>query len=1477
MPSISKIRFTNVVYENGNKRYNNEVFQFDGQNGAIILENGGGKTVFIQTAIQSVLPHAEVAERKIKNTLSLENSPAHIAIEWILNESPRRYALTAVTLFINKSAVDSYKYVYEYSEGDDGSIENLPFVLEGINGTRPAGKDEIGEYYSQMSQKRMNAHNFSTIKEYHQYIENNFKIVPSEWRKIALINGGEGDVEAFFNACQTTGQLVDNLLIPTVEESLSGNGTKEFAETFEKQREHFKKYNQLKGRIEESKNVENHINKYVNIYQEFDNINSEVIKIKEKMKGLYNFLKAEEQNNIKKLENNLKDQKSAEEEENYFNQKSESYNLELQNQKKIKAQKKYQEALDDFNRINQAMIEKANRRENLRLSKIKQTIKIQNEKIEQLKEQILKLDQDQDISELIEELNQNSSELKGYYKTIEDKLNKEKSVIEGQLNNITEEKNNNKAEYDKTQKKVNNLNNKKVKLDYAIESSQEKMESIKKSILLNPETENIEDEKNKWVERISILENLIYQSNKDIKEYEKEKESINNQIPGLREETLENNKSLALKNSELENLNSIQDNLLIKIKEFRSSWYSFDNLYLKQSTIISQLENNIEKLRAEKEDLIFNERKAHRFLDDYSESKYYTADYLLEKIIKNIRNQFAYIETGTQYIQKIAKNTSKSEYELSKKYPYWAITVVTSETEREKVIAKIEAQCDNLTHPVIVLSEKEARDKFESTENIKEDNIIFPDSWQKNIEQSYFENFKNKISEKASEATEERKSKEIEFRNCDDLLKELNKFYQKYSYQKFTEMQSSLEELNNKNNYLSKQINEKEERIKFIDGEFKRINKIVSGSTEENTSLENKIIKANEYIEKKKENHQKEIEINKLQEKLSICKEELIKWEKRINQNKEIEEEIKANLENTKSDLRVLQAEELYSEVKNVDVKYSNKAKESLKEQRKIIIDALDKKQKGRDSLEQQIESASEIKKSNEDELINLRKQLGSNANEELDFLVSGDIEISTLIDQINELKLPLKKSEKTLKGNEKLFNTEETIYNKQKEDFYNKYDEIIAFSISLSEVSSILEEEKKKLELKKKAFFEQKYVLEKEEKSINDAIILLEKYNTKYLFLAVEIKEEQLQEDFLLKFTYNRKEVTEKIIKEIESLSDKFDIKKESTENEKNDFIKFCENDIKDARLREMAVSGVKSKNFKGLLEWQNNMKIRIAKTIEIAENDLREHDKEVQQFINHLHSYLVTMASELRQIPKKTKIKVDNSWKEVYIFNVPDWNEKEGKEEISKHIDWMVKELESVNYKDENGIEIDSKVKASINKWLQSKQLLQIVMKNAAINVKCRKVTNDEKMSSQPFSWEVSNKWSGGERWSKNMTLFLGILNYLAEKRVQITPNHKFYRTVILDNPFGKASSEHVLNPVFFVAQQLGFQIIALTAHAEGKFIRDYFPIVYSCKLREAVNGTTQIMTKEKEIRQAYFRDKDPLTLERLGQIEQMNLFDI
>ena len=98
---------------------------------------------------------------------------------------------------------------------------------------------------------------------------------------------------------------------------------------------------------------------------------------------------------------------------------------------------------------------------------------------------------------------------------------------------------------------------------------------------------------------------------------------------------------------------------------------------------------------------------------------------------------------------------------------------------------------------------------------------------------------------------------------------------------------------------------------------------------------------------------------------------------------------------------------------------------------------------------------------------------------------------------------------------------------------------------------------------------------------------------------------------------------------------------------------------------------------------------------------------------------------------------------------------------------------------------------------------------------------------------------------------------------------------RTVIVDNPFGKASSDHVLSPVFFIAEQLGFQMIALTAHVEGKFLHDYFPIVYSCRLRSAVGSSKQIVDPQKSVHHALFQDHDEQAEETLN-IEQLSLFN-
>ena len=307
------------------------------------------------------------------------------------------------------------------------------------------------------------------------------------------------------------------------------------------------------------------------------------------------------------------------------------------------------------------------------------------------------------------------------------------------------------------------------------------------------------------------------------------------------------------------------------------------------------------------------------------------------------------------------------------------------------------------------------------------------------------------------------------------------------------------------------------------------------------------------------------------------------------------------------------------------------------------------------------------------------------------------------------------------------------------------------------------------------------------------------------------------------------------------------------------------------------MAVQGISQKeDYDELLRWQGHMVERINQTLTLLERDMIDQDKQLSQFITHLYTYLRIVVAELKEIPKKTRVKTEEGWKNIYEFDIPGWQEEEGKAKMRVHIYKLLDDIDHDSLLNEENEESLQRVKKYIKEQFKLKQLLKVVMGHTSIRIRCRKVSNISDISTQLFSWETSNKWSGGEKWSKNMALYLGILNYLSEKKQNIqSPANKVSRVVILDNPFGKASSGHVLEPVFFIAKQLGFQIIALTAHTEGDFIRKYFPIIYSCKLRATADLQTAIFTKEQEIKKAYFMDHDPMVLNILGEANQVSLF--
>ncbi|WP_083273740.1 coiled-coil domain-containing protein [Geosporobacter ferrireducens] len=1476
MPSISKIRFTNIIYDKGSKRYNDDIFYFDGCNGAFVLENGGGKTVFVQTALQAIIPHSEVAGRKVKETYQLEGSCAHVAIEWILHERPRRYALTAVTLFMTPKGVDSLRFVHEYGAGDPHSIENIPFTRISESGKkRPSAKEEMNEYYQSMKSRSINAQTFPTISSFEQYIEEKFKIIPAEWRSIAVINKAEGGVDKFFADCVTTGQLVDNLIIPSIEEVMSGSGDKDFADTFEKQREHFKEYKRLKKQIEECTLIEEKMQRYISVYEKLHDAEHEYTLQKQEGKGLYHMACEERDQNEAELRKLQEQEQQCNEKIQIRKWKEDSLHLLLQEEETQRLKQIYQEKQQEMDQIQKRYDEKAALSQNIKLSDLREKIREEEERQELIQELLAGLDQDTDVEELQEKLLQNGRRLKGFYLGQIEELDKRLQQVRIQKSTYEKDLREYKQTIQELENKVSKLTYETGQIQGAIHSKEQEMEAHEKELLSNPKTEKIDIKLPEWKERVTELQKLLIGYQEEITLLEERETALEEPLRKKREEQ---NKVLAqykVMQNRMESLQQKQENILRSLRKTFPQMYTVDNIYLKETLVKGQLSREMEKLRAEKEELLLRERIAKRFSDDYRDNQIFTGDANILNIVNRLRSQFGYLKTGTEYVQEAAAALHTSEKVLNEKYPLWATSIVVLESKYEQLFNKLAAESHKINQPVFLLSDQEAAALVNGKEEKIKDTVI-PGFWNEHIHQDTFEEWKKKVAIEGEKIERERVEKERQLSHIQTIQDRVYTFLEEYPYEGYTTLEEQCANLAQQAEALRHWVQDCENKIRQIHQDRK-----LYGDKEKEVSMEldmisHKISAGNKYMSLKTQKQKDEEKLKQVQAARETQERVLTKHKREMDRIQSTLQDLNYEVQEQERNKTEILNLSLYLEVKDLDPHYTSKTKAALEEERKNLRDELQKKQKNRSNIERDLEECQKRRQRYEKEYsLEIR-----GAAYPIDPTITASAfrmeERERLIEQIQLLKEEMNDRSGEASGARSRYDGQEAVYQEKKSSFYKAYPEIYAFDVELSKAQEALDLERKELQKEQQHIMETHAKLSKEQGKMEQAIRELEIINGEHKFIHESIKAGDIQGT---DYYYKRLETVERLKKGLESTYQAVVEQQGKVSREKEVFAAFCTQEIHDIRLRQMTISSILTKtDYQELLQSRNNIANRIVRTKKIAMDDIKQHDDEMNQFINHLYVHLDYIGQEIRMIPHKTRIRTEEGSKEIYQFTVPEWIESEAKEQLRKHIEWMLEQLEKdPKFRDEDGGEQYTEIKKFTEKSLQTKQLMQMIMKGNMVKIKCRKVTNDNKVSSGFSSWEESNQWSGGEKWSKNMTLFLGLMNYMAEKRQHINLGVGRTRTVIMDNPFGHASSDHVLNPVFYIAEQLGFQMIALTAHAEGSFIREYFPVVYSCRLREAANGQTSIMTYEKEIKHVYFKDHDPIVLDRLGRREQLTLFDL
>ncbi|MGI6119532.1 MAG: hypothetical protein ACOYIB_03005 [Desulfosporosinus sp.] len=231
MPTINRIRILNFSYNNNTRHVLDESFHFHGGENALLnLANGGGKSVLVQLFLQPVVPGIKIQGRRLSGFFHKQKQPTFILLEWKL-DGGGGYLLTGMALIPAEAAggeegkgkIRYFTFTCKYNSSNAFDIKHIPLAEKQGNLLHLLSFREARDLMREKQQK--DPYLFAYFPEedgadYGRHLAQ-YGIVQDEWRNvIAKINDNEGGIEEIFQKYKTSSQLLDEWIIKNIEKSM---------------------------------------------------------------------------------------------------------------------------------------------------------------------------------------------------------------------------------------------------------------------------------------------------------------------------------------------------------------------------------------------------------------------------------------------------------------------------------------------------------------------------------------------------------------------------------------------------------------------------------------------------------------------------------------------------------------------------------------------------------------------------------------------------------------------------------------------------------------------------------------------------------------------------------------------------------------------------------------------------------------------------------------------------------------------------------------------------------------------------------------------------------------------------------------------------------------------------------------------------------------------------------------------------------
>jgi chromosome segregation ATPase len=1425
MPKINRARIVNFSYNNNNRHILDEMFDFyGGVNALLSLVNGGGKSVLVQILLQPILPKQTLLHRKIGDFFISRNTPSYIMLEWKLDENAG-YLLTGIAIMPSvthnanedepSASVRYFTFIHEYEEGNPLDIKAIPVTEAVGNSLRIASYSEFRKFMQKEIEKNpMHMDLFDSGRDEQRAYERkliSFGISKEEWRDLIVrINEAEHGVSEVFSQCRTSKKVMEQWVIKYIEKVLnkSDDNVSDHSklETMMSQvaldmvdnEQHVKEYQRISEfvkNIEAVKDLSDNISKSLDdeiqlkkrIRDAYQALIDEDARLNDEAAGLeqQNIELNEELHHIDLEENSLKIHR---------------YNDELANLSFVINELK--EQLVDVEEKKQGVLHK------LDVQSAAEKLQVIREKTQSMaaEEELLE-NAKKDQEQLMRDLNRIKYALKLLYENIISGLDYRRTSLEEGKNR----KANDKAEILKKnrerQKSIDELNKElggiyaNIKNFEAYERTV--MELLGITLYRNPMLKELDPrDVNAAEQSLSMaaeaLKQEIENKNDTIVELSQALSLLEQDAEAARLKQIDAKMELSSVNDKIEdyeNDRGIMQSVLLKHNIDEN--YLFDKRY-----ILSRLQDNIDAWN----DKCFHLRMDISGIEQLLNGIEKGLSYLPSKLTALMEEHNLPCYTGEQFLNEM--DTEKRK-ELLRKNPLLPYALIVTEKEHSQLIKLIEGEELGQIVPVIRYNDREMELGI-----LPGGMDILASSQIMKLEPEDVDNYIQSLKDSREKLLLELQQAEITVKVANGEYQQVFQFRWAKAeadglYEMQHQLQKDLELLDNKLGLIRDQITAQK-------AEQEALKLSVEGLSQEYRIAEKRITDFAEFI-KQNDKYMRDLQAaldfqHQIELLNSDIRQALKKYVSLENDLQEIQNSIHSVNSERESVLDKYLGVKDASEVDVVpDENDLNDLEGKLKAYQSRQSSDVERITVKIKELQRDIERENR-------ELGRLGLQI-----EDYQSAVYSEVEVKRLETESKSLDCELNALEEKLNKAEKERIRIESV-KKHVEESLNGYD-----IIPPQDIKGNFKERRGQINKRQEAIRKR----EKEIQSIQKRISEL------------RVKVEAKIDDIKQIIGYGEKLSYSSIDAEIESMLDnlkaaikitngtinKFrDITKElGSRYEKNEVVIISEA-VRNIMLQINTLQRTFDKYYY-LSERLDSYTLNLNDVLKIMESKVLQLQHARNDLVEHAFMEVMRIYHEIPKISENSAVEIDGVRRRVLeiTYDKID-NELSAKEKLSVYIyDCLESLKQSIKNKEDDG-----KIRRDLEKFIQTKELLNVVCSLDSFVVKAYKIDIYEK-NRRMMAWEdLIIKNSGGEKFVAYFSLLVALISYSRGRNKDTLVKKDETKVLIMDNPFGPITSGHLLKPMFDIAEKYNTQLICLSDIKQG-FVIDNFKLIYMIKIRQ------------------------------------------